>query len=183
MPYTIEEHSHRFAAWAASSAASASKLCRFTVHEGVTILEACGFDAAFSSPDQLPLAAALDAQHREWREDVIAAAVNQRREFTHGVAAKLINCYLKVRFVCGGHSADSRVQALHPPIDELLLKQLAALNLGGHARRWRTFRYARWSKFDSATYEEVIALIRDSLPPNEPLWKIEEYWDGYQGAP
>lgn len=100
--------------------------------------------------------------------------------FTHGVAAKLINCYLKVRFVCGGHHADERVQMLHPPIDEVLLKELAAMNFGGNAASWRKFRQARWSKFDSETYESVVELIRSSLPPNEPLWKIEEYWRGHQ---
>lgn len=180
MPYTIEDHNHRLAAWAASSAASASRLCRFTVHEGVAILEACGFVAAFSSPEQLPLAADLAAKHREWRDEVIAAAANQGLIFSHGIAAKLINSYLKVRFVCGGHHANTRVQMLHPPIDALLLKELAAVDFGGNARLWRKFHRARWSKFDSATYEDVIALIRSSLPPGEPLWKVEEHWQGYQ---
>ena len=180
MPYTIEKHHHRLAAWAASSSASASPLCRFKVHKGVAILEACGFVAAFAKPGQLPAPAALAAQHREWRAAVIEAAAEEELIFTHGIAAKLINCYLKVRFVCGGHHADAHVQALHPPIDEVLLKELAAVDFGGQAKKWRKFRQARWSKFDSATYEEVIALIRSSLPPNEPLWKIEEYWEGHQ---
>jgi hypothetical protein len=26
----------------------------------------------------------------------------------------------------------------------------------------------------------VIALIRSSLPVNEPLWKIEQHWKGHQ---
>ncbi len=180
MPYTIEEHHHRLAAWDASSSASASPLCRFKVYKGVAILEACGFIATFSSPSQLPAPTDLFTQHRQWRADVIAAANNEGLVFTHGIAAKLINCYLKVRFVCGGHHADARVQALHPPIDELLLKELAAVNFGGEAKKWRKFRQSRWSKFDSETYEGVIALIRQSLPDNEPLWKIEEYWEGHQ---
>ena len=180
MPYTFEEHHHRLAAWAASSSASASPLCRFKVHKGVAILEACGFDAEFSSPDQLPEPADLDAQHHRWRIGVIAAAEKEGLAFTHGIAAKLLNCYLKVRFVCGGHHSDHRVQILHPPIDEVLLKQLAEENFGGKAKLWRKFRQARWSKFDSVTYEGVIALIRQSLPLNEPLWKIEEHWEGHQ---
>ena len=180
MQYTIEEHRHRLAAWAASSSASASPLCRFKVSKGVAILEACGFDAAFSSPAQLPAPADLNTQHRQWRAAVIAAAKREGLDFSHGLAAKLINCYLKVRFVCGGHHSDACVQALHPPIDEVLLKQLAAVNFGGEAKKWRKFRQSRWSKFDSETYEGVIALIRQSLPDKEPLWKIEEYWEGHQ---
>jgi len=178
--YNIEEHNHRLAAWAASTSASASPLCRFKVHKGGAILEACGFDAAFSNPSQLPAPADLADQHLKWRAEVIAAAEKENLIFTHGIAAKLINCYLKVRFVSGGHHADARVQALHPPIDEVLLKELAAVNFGSQAKKWRKFRQARWSKFDSATYEEVIALIRSSLLPNEPLWKVEEYWKGHQ---
>ena len=180
MHYTIEEHHHRFAAWAASSSASASPLCRFKVRAGVTILEKSGFVPSFFSPSQLPAPSALDAKHRKWRKDIIAAAANEQLTFTHGVAAKLINCYLKMRFVCGGHHADNRVQMLHPPIDEVLLQKLAVVNYGGNAKQWRHFRNARWSKFDSSTYEEVIALIRSSLPLNEPLWKIEQHWKGHQ---
>lgn len=180
MPYTLDEHQHRFAAWAAATAASASKLCRFKVHEGVAILEACGFGPSLSSPRKLPTTKNFDVKHKAWRLAIIMEASKHGLNFTHGVAAKLINCYLKVRFVCGGHHADPRVQRLHPPIDEVLLKELAAVDLGGNAKLWRKFRQSRWSKFDSATYEAVIALIHKSLPTNEPLWKVEQYWKGHQ---
>ena len=50
MPYTIEEHSHRLAAWAACRAASV-KGCRFEVKQGVEILEASGFTADFGVKD------------------------------------------------------------------------------------------------------------------------------------
>ena len=181
MPYSINEHKHRLAAWAASSSASASPVCRFKVCKGVAILEACGFGPALALPDQLPPAANLDTTHRLWRNNVIvAAAENEDLTFTHGVAAKLINCYLKVRFVCGGYHGHERVRGLHPPIDEVLLKDLALQDVGGFAKQWRIFRQLRWSKFDSDTYESVIALIQSSLPENAPLWKIEEYWQGHQ---
>jgi hypothetical protein len=179
-PYTIEQHKHRLAAWAAARAASSSKLCRFKVHIGVAILEVAGFSASFSSPEKLPACEKLDLKHRKWRNAVVAAAQNDGLIFSHGIAAKLINCYLKVRFVCGGFHEDERVKALHPPIDEVLLKELADQDVGGHAKVWKAFRNQRWSKFDSDTYEEVIALIRESLLPDERLWKVEEYWKGHQ---
>ncbi len=180
MPYTIEEHRHRLAAWDAASSASASPVCRFTVAKGIAILEACGFNTAFANPNQLPDPVDLDVANSLWRSLVIIEAAKHGLTFTHGIAAKLINCYLKVRFVCGGHHAHVRVKCLHPPIDEVLLKELAAQDFGGHTKKWRAFRQARWSKFDSKTYQAVIDLIRDSLPPNEPIWKIEEYWKGHQ---
>jgi hypothetical protein len=178
MSYTIEGHSHRLAAWAASRAASV-KGCRFKVHKGVAVLEASGFGSAFSLAD-LPKPALIDDEHRKWRTAVIAAAKKEKLVFTDGISAKLINCYMKVKFVCGGHHADERVSALHPPIDRLLLGNLSKIDFEGHGNQWRKFCEQGWSKFDSDTYEEVIKLIRSTLPKNEPLWKIEEYWEGYQ---
>lgn len=180
MPYTIEDHKHRLAAWDAASSASASPVCRFKVQTGLEILEACGFDAAFAAPDQLPEPTRLDGVHLRWREAVIEEAKRHGLKFTHGIAAKLINSYLKSRFVCGGHHNHERVKCLHPPIDAVLLGELAELDIGGHAAAWRAFHQARWSKFDSETYEAVISLIRKALPAHEPLWKIEEYWQGHQ---
>ena len=180
MPYTIEQHQHRLAAWAASRGAAASPLCRFKVHQGVAILEACGFDGAFSSPGQLPAPEDLVANQQEWTNGIIAAAATEGLVFTHGIAAKIVNLYLKVKFVCGGHHTDERVRVLHPPIDEVLLKELATVNYGGNKKHWKRFRNARWSKFDSATYEKVIELIHSSLPDNESLWKIEQHWKGHQ---
>jgi len=180
MNYTIEVHKHRLAAWDAASSARASPLCRFTVAKGVAILETSGFDVALASPDQLPSRADIDTKHLVWRSKVIDVARTEGLNFTHGIAAKLINCYLKSRFVCGGHHAHVRVESLHPPIDALLLKGLAAINFKEHAKQWQKFQLARWSKFDSETYQAVIDLIRHSLKPDVALWKIEEYWGGHQ---
>lgn len=122
MMYTIEEHKHRFAAWAASSAASVNKNCRFSVEDGKRILEAVGMNRLIDSPDRLPSPHNIDDEHRRWRGAVIAAARTRDIVFTHGVAAKLINIYLKAGFVCGGHHLNDCVRALHPPIDRELLK-------------------------------------------------------------
>lgn len=180
MTYTIEDHKHRLAAWDAASSASASPVCRFKVQHGVQILEACGFDVSFASPDQLPPPPALDKTHNEWRKAIIAAAKRENLAFSHGIAAKLINCYLKTRFVCGGHHDHNRVKCLHPPIDEVLLKELARRDVGGFRKDWQDFRQRRWSKYDSKTYQTVIGRIRQSLAPEAPLWMIEEYWQGHR---
>src|SRR5262245_6790023 len=82
--YGIETHKHRFAAWAASRAASV-KNCRFTVEQGRGILEECGFTIGFCRPEQLPEPHAIDAEHRGWRADILRAA--RPMPFTHGVAA------------------------------------------------------------------------------------------------
>jgi hypothetical protein len=176
--YGIELHQHRFAAWAASRAASVTK-CRFSVEQGRVILEECGFTADFSRPDQLPKTHATDEAHRKWRTDVVGAAKSRELPFTHGVAAKLVNIYLKSRFVCGGHHAHERVRNLHPPVDAVLLGTLAKQNTGGNAKDWKQAAKTGWSKFGSEDYERVILLIRRSMN-GDALWKIEEHWRGNQ---
>lgn len=177
-PYGIERHHHLYAAWAASRGASV-KGCWFSVEQGRAILEACGFNAGFCQPDHLPAPADAESKHREWQTTAINSAAAIGLKLTHGVAAKLINLYLKSRFVCGGHHSHERVHHLHPPVDAVLLETLAKRNVGGFARQWRQLARARWSKLDSEEYENVIGLIRKSLD-GEPLWKIEEYWKGNQ---
>ena len=104
---------------------------------------------------------------------------NHDERESSGVAAKLINIYLKSRFVCAGYSSHERVAALHPPIDKLLLEELAHKNLERHARVWRKASRDGWSKMNSDEYERLISLIRDCLH-GQPLWMIEEYWRGNQ---
>jgi hypothetical protein len=174
--YGIEEHKHRYAAWAASRGASVIG-CRFSVERGRSLLEECRFSATFCRPGQLPRPSAIDAEHRKWRETIIRSARSNDAVFTHGVAAKIINLYLKCRFVCGGHHGHERVDCLHPPIDSVLLNRLAELNVGGYAKEWKHAAHNRWSKFDSDDYEAVIDRIRKSLHGG-PLWMIEEYWRG-----
>ena len=178
MPYTIEGHKHRFSAWAAGRAANVNG-CRFSVEQAKTILEAAGLDHLLADPNILPLPQDTDARHREWRNSVIAAARNLGLTFTHGVAAKLINIYLKAGFVCGGHHGHASVQALHPPIDSVLLDELSAQDIGSRRRAWNEARRIRWSNFDSQQYETVINNIRASMP-NQALWEVEQYWRGYQ---
>jgi hypothetical protein len=177
-PYDIEAHRHRAAAWAAARAASV-KGCRFKVYEGRKILEAIGLDAKLALPTELPSPQQVDDIHRKWRQDARTAAEKFELKLSDGVAAKLINCYLKARFVCGGYHAHPNVSALHPPIDDLLLKELADRGYGGSAAIWRRARNTRWSKLDSVGYETVIAEIRRALG-NAPLWQIEEHWRGFQ---
>lgn len=180
MAYIIQEHNHRLAAWDASTSASSSPKCRFKVKDGVTLLESCGFDSNLSEPEMLPDSNFIDEKHRLWRNSLIAGAKDIKiNNFTHGVAGKLINSYLKSKFVCGGYHEHPNVKSLHPPIDRVLLKCLADNNIGNYSTQWRKYENIGWSKFSSSEYEEVLQLIRSSIP-GRPLWEIEEYWQGYQ---
>lgn len=177
--YSLEMHKHRLAAWAASRAASASPKCRFKVKQGFTILEGAGFDSAFQLVN-MNNSEEVDRNHKKWRVEIIKHADKQGLDFTHGIAAKLINCYLKTRFVCGGaNEKDTRY--LHPPIDALLLDQLKKNNVGSLRQSWKNYADSRWSKFSSDMYESVIVSIK-LVMKDEPLWQIEKYWVGFQDS-
>lgn len=180
MPYTIEEHQHRLAFWAASRGAMRVR-ANLDVYAGKGLLEACGFVPNFSTPAFLPPHQVIDQAHQDWRDTMKRESPNHGiPNFTDGIAAKLINCYLKVRFVSLPYLADIRVQSLHPPIDSMMLKKMADDNFGGHARAWRRFSRVGWSNFNATHYQEVIDLIRSSLNNGDPLWKAESFWRGYR---
>jgi len=179
MPYSIEEHKHRFAAWAASRAASVNPN-RFPVEIGRKILDNLGIKKFIGKPDTLPNKQNIDRKHRKWRMKAITIAKANGYNFSHGIASKLINIYFKSIFVCGGHHDHPNVKSLHPPIDSIILRELRAKNVGGLGNKWRYYQQEKWSKFDSETYEELINDIRTIIPPNKGLWTIEEYWRGHQ---
>ena len=83
--YEIEEHKHRFAAWAASRAASVNG-CRFSVEKGKAILEGIGLDPKLSDPKDLPAPDELDAVHRAWRQRAINVGKVYGLFLTHGVS-------------------------------------------------------------------------------------------------
>lgn len=179
MPYSIEEHKHRFAAWAAGRASSV-KGCRFTVEQGEDILKKAGMDSVAKNLAALPEPDDFDKEHEKWRYKVIKAAKDHGLSFTHGVAAKLINIYLKSIFICSNDHDNKKVKAIHPPIDSVLLDALYKQNISGKKSEWQAARIARFSKFTSAQYQAVINAIKSTIPKDKGLWEIEEFWQGYQ---
>lgn len=191
MEYDEFEHSHRFAGWAAARAAGASPKCRFRTEIGTELISISGLKEWGRGWETLPAPIDFDRRHREMRIEIVRLAKEKlppgdRLNFTHGVAAKLINVYLKARFVVGAscrhpsNDADKlqQISTIHPPIDRLLLKQLEQKDVGGRKSLWRSFRVIGWSNFNSDQYEQVIDVVRDVTAGN--LWTIESYWVGYR---
>jgi hypothetical protein len=181
--YTLDDHRTRFAAWAAVTAARASKKCRFTRRQGMLIIERSGLSKFLRWAD-LPQPHDFDDFHKGLRSDLCAAAINildkEPERFSHGVAAKLVNVYFKSLFLSGTSfgTADpetwAKINALHPPIDRLLLKSLSTRDVGGKASFWHRQSLRGWSNFTSEDYEATIVEIRRVT--EGALWKIEKYW-------
>ena len=176
--YSLIEHKHRFAAWAASRAARVKRF-PLKVSDGRAFLDQLGLREYVEHPDELPGADDVDAVHLDWRTRVVRSASKRFPECTHGTAAKLINVYLKAAFVCGGFHDHPKVAPLHPPIDRLLLDELARKDVGGQKAFWRQMRDKGWSSFDSPAYQRVIDRIRHAMAGSS-LWEVERYWRGYR---
>ncbi len=172
--YNFKEHTHRFAAWAAARAASTSTF-RFSVADGKKWLEAsCSLRMCAGEPEKLPIPEQFDATHKVWREEIMEAAGNPKNLYD-GIAAKLINIYLKAAVSCPQSANLPKAKAVHPPIDRLLLSELCK----ARPDIWRG-QNLTWSRFNPEQYEDVIKNVRRTLGDGEPLWKIEEYWKGNQ---
>jgi len=173
MAYTIDEHKFRFSAWAASRAASTSKLCRFEVKQGQKCLRSI---KNIEIPNNQKK---FDILHQRLRKKIISEAAKFNKEFSHGVAAKLINVYFKSMIICDNKMSKKIQSIIHPPIDSILLKTLYENNIGGLGKEFKKIDKIKWSKLNSEQYEECIKYIK-IIMKNKPLWMIEEYWVGHQ---
>jgi len=184
--YTEQEHRHRYASWCASTAASRSPLCRFKVKQGKELIGQSGLQKWGENWSKLPSKKTFDDEHKEMRDELVnnSKAIGIKG-FTHGVAAKLINVYLKTIYQTSpcklSPAEEGKKNALHPPVDDVLMQALIKKykeeGNKGAEESWRGLRSARWSKFGSGQYEKAIKLVREET---DELWKIEEYFKGYQ---
>ena len=114
-PYTFAEHQHRLAAWAAGRAAF-TRVDGGTVVRGRKYLEACSVTTKFGAEDLGNNREEFDEKHRKWREIILLEATRDGVKLAHGHAAKLLNVYFKIRFVCGPRSWQYTHQ-FHPSSD------------------------------------------------------------------
>lgn len=174
--YTIYEHAHRFAAWCGATAGSRSKICRFSVKKGKEILEKSGIHPKKNLQE---LTYVNDNEFDIWHNNICESMIKNTHDlenFCYGIAAKILNCYLKA---CYNNSLGV-LNIIHPPIDRVLLQTLSNKNIGGYKKEWNILLKIGWSKFEKEDYISCIKHIRNSLPPQTPLWKIECYWKGHQ---
>jgi hypothetical protein len=179
--YSLHDHKHRFSAWAASTAARASrKKCHFSVEEGKKILESADIEESIQQIPKIKSQEKFDEWHKDMCNRLISNAKSDHIQgFTFGVAAKLLNCYLKSYFV----DYLDELKFIHPPIDRLLLDELAYKNIGNQEGFWKRKSKIGWSNFKEEDYSEVIKSIKEALHKIEAgcgLWKIEYYWAGHQ---
>ena len=122
-----------------------------------------------------------------------ASAQKEEKNFTYGIAAKLLNCYLKTIFVIqftGSLSTAERkkIGAIHPPIDRwclIVYEQLECpydeSQIATKRKFWKGEDIQSWSLYEAENYKKVISEIKQIQKyRKQPLWNIEALWRGYQ---
>ena len=178
--YTIEEHKHILSTWAAATAASSSPKCRFKVEVAKRVLESLNIQELIKEIPHLKSSEAFDIWHDKQCNTLVEIAKGEIKGFSYGVAAKLLNCYLKVYFL----DQLNKFSFIHPPVDRPLLGNLEKMNIGLKKKIWKEYKSKGWSNFSREDYRQVIASIKEALKheikDEKSLWKIEYYWPGHQ---
>lgn len=83
----------------------------------------------------------------------------------------MIAIYLKASVVLGPATETGLAHVAHPPIDRKLLGALTKNKM-----LLRKLGNINWTSLNDDQYYELVAGLRKALAPNEPFWKIEEWW-------
>ena len=139
MQYSLSEHRHRFAVWAAARAAQRG----FTTVENLcAALETTDIRHATSTSEALELrSTTFESLHRGWCT-AIASVLDGRgiAGVSFGRAAKLVAVYLKAAVLMGEAANTPLGHLMHPPIDRTSLQNLAATPRieSPHKGAWRS---------------------------------------------
>jgi hypothetical protein len=170
--YTIEEHRHRFAAWAAARAAQRGFRTVAVLRDALEVTELRDFLSRSRSRDIGK--AEFDALHREWCRAICDYLTSRSPTgVSFGRAAKLVAVYLKTIVIMGEHWDSSLGRNAHPPIDRRLLKELRKqVQDKGLRRAWAAMN---WTQLKEAEYYALVQQLRELVLP-APFWTLEKHW-------
>ncbi len=177
MEYTIEEHSHRFAAWTAARAVQRGFSMATTEVVRVAIGAARLRELVDEREDWPASPEAFDRVHRERCGLLMESFSSQGVDgATYGRAAKIIAVYLKTRVVLGGQHDHVFGRIAHPPIDRLLLQSVSRDPAMPRDLR-RICRRSKWTGLAEKEYFDLIAILRRAKLAEPSFWRLERYWE------
>ena len=204
--YNSDFHKHILSKWAASRAASQSKDFKFSVELGSKLLLFGTSESQASDQEFIDYIKQIETFNSQddfdsWHHQTIVNMITDTYEFkqllnthnkshnnyTYGIAAKLLNCYLKVFFL-ESFGKQNFADFIHPPVDAILLKALRKddkklfnfknsifTNIGVQ-------KIPTWTRINENEYKTIIKLMKEfvSSKNENGLWKIESFWIGHQ---
>jgi len=172
--YSIKDHRHKFATWAAASGAYRGFTTKKNLVESIEeadlrkIVE--NKNEWVKSPEE------YDSLHKKLAQDIIKSLKSKdvKGEITYGRASKLIALYFKTSIVINGHPTTKFAEVIHPPIDRKLLQSLSKRE--EYPTKLKNFA---WTKLSKEKYFELINILR-KVDSDKPFWKLERYWRPYK---
>jgi hypothetical protein len=164
--YSIEQHRHQFAVWAAARAVQRG-FAGSTTDAIETALGSCGVREDIANGMDV---SDYDECHSKWCDSVM-----QSLNSSYGQAAKVIAIYVKATLVIP-HPESALACVAHPPIDSFVLKNL--MNDARVSDGLRQFcAPLRWTQMDKDLYVQLIKLLRSEICVNgTPFWHLERYF-------
>tara|TARA_Y100000741_G_scaffold191455_1_gene145754 strand:- start:7 stop:636 length:630 start_codon:yes stop_codon:yes gene_type:complete len=204
--YNLDFHKHILSKWAASRAASQSKGFKFSVELGSKLLLFGKKGSQASDQEFIDYIKQIENfnsqdDYDSWHHQTIVNMTSYTDElkhlldkhnksfnnYTYGIAAKILNCYLKVFFL-ESFGNQKFADFIHPPVDAILLKALRKedkklfnfknsvfTNIG-------VLKIPTWTRINENEYKMIIKLMKEfvSSKNQKGLWKIEFFWIGHQ---
>ena len=174
--YTRFEHRHRFSVWAAARAAQRG-FKGGSVDALTAALESCGVSVYLSTSESLDTSQRkFDRLHRQWCRRIMKHLSGCGvQDATFGRAAKLLAVYLKSMVVIGSGARSNLAKTAHPPVDRILLRELARADDIEHPNQ-RAWAQVNWTELGEKEYYTLISQLRSCLKRGEPMWHLERYW-------
>lgn len=179
-PYDLFEHRHRFSAWAAARAAqrgltSVEIFCRALDASEIKSFVHDHVEDNISAEQFRKL-------HCNWCLKIVESLEGSGlQDVPFGRAAKLIGVYLKSMVIVGCYANTDLASVAHPPVDRLLLQELAGQSdvLGEHKK---VFRKTAWTELSQESYYSLIDQLREYVSDGKPFWHLEQHWKGPQNS-
>lgn len=172
MNYSHFQHRHNFAAWCAARAVQRKFAKTPVLKEAIEKSGVVEFIK--QNEDEIISQEQFDKLHAEWCDAVMRCWENKKVEGrTYGRAAKLIAVYIKSMVVVKNEQSNLS-EVAHPPIDRLILQNIARDKAINHHNR-QYWKAVNWTELDKAQYLRLIGDFREVFC-GKPFWHLEQYW-------
>ena len=170
MTYTIFEHRHRFAVWAAARAVQRGWKNAKALPLRNSI-EQCGIKKFLREPSSLETDPQnFEKLHQQWCVSIQNYLRDKGLKTSYGRVAKILAVYIKAMVIVAGAEQSPLAKVAHPPIDRILLQRLSiSYNL-------TSLRDYSWTLLNLDDYYALVKVLRELIPPDQPFWTIEEHW-------
>ena len=164
MKYTFNDHLHNYAVWTAARAVQRSFVKTAIIKEAI---ENSGLPAVISRND-ITTSDEFDNFHDRCCREILNFFIKHSiKGASYGRAAKIVSIYIKTSIVIRDSGKSRLAIIAHPPIDNILLKNL-------DKKMKKGFSKLRWTQLDRQAYLGLIEELR-VITPGE-FWKLEQYW-------